>query len=80
MFSVDDAYLTIDKYFFTGIYEASFIKPFVAKDFISNMNESQMSEWRTKYGKSVSESLREFALEYVGKPIDYMLRYGCSKT
>ena len=78
--SVVDVYLTIAKYFSTGIYEASFIKPFVAKTFISNMNDDQLSEWRRKYGKSASESLREFALEYVGKPIDYMLRYGCSKT
>jgi len=56
----------------TGIYEASFIKPFLAKDFISNMKDD---EWRGKFGKSASESLREFALEYVGKPIDYMLRF-----
>lgn len=59
----------------TGIYEASFIKPFLAKDFISNMNDDQLSKWQGKYGKSASESLREFALEYVGKAIDHMLRF-----
>lgn len=66
--------------FFTGIYEASFIKPFLTKGFISNMKDDQLSEWREKSGKSASESLREFALEYVGKPIDNMLRCGSFDT
>lgn len=44
------------------------------------MKDDQLSEWRGKFGKSASESLREFALEYVGKPIDYMLRYGSCDT
>ena len=75
VFSVIDIYETKTLYFLTGIYEASFIKSFLAKDFISNMKDDQLSEWQGKYGKSASESLREFALEYVGKPIDHMLRY-----
>ena len=74
-FSVIDVYVTKTVYFLTGIYEASFIKPFLTKDFISNMKDDQLSEWKGKYGKSASESLREFALEYVGMPIDHMLRY-----
>ena len=72
--------MTLTIYFFAGIYEASFIKPFLAKDFTSDMKADQLSEWRVKYGQSASDSLREFALEYVGKPIDYMLRYGCCET
>jgi len=64
----------------TGIYAASFIKPFLAKDFISNMKDDQLSQWRGKFGKSASRALQEFAVEYVGKPIDYMLRCGCLFT
>lgn len=84
VFSVVAAYRCLRVYnlitFFTGIYETSFIKPFLAKDFLSQMKDEQKSEWSAKFGKSASESLREFALEYVGKPINDMLRYGFFDT
>lgn len=60
-----------------GIYEASFIKPVLAADFIKNMTNDEKQKWKDKHGKSVGDSLREYALEYVGKPIDNMLKYVC---
>ena len=62
-------------YIYTGIYEAKFIEPFVAASFISDMKDDKLKDWQAKYGKSVNASLREFILEYVGKPINDMLRY-----
>lgn len=59
----------------TGIYKASFIKPLLAASFIAGMKGDQLTEWKTKSGKSVNASLHEFALEFIGKPIDRMLRY-----
>ena len=39
------------------------------------MKDDQLRDWEGKHGKSASESLREFVLEFVGKPIASMLRY-----
>ena len=41
------------------------------------MTNDEKQKWKDKHGKSVGDSLREYALEYVGKPIDNMLKYVC---
>ena len=57
---------------FPGIFEESFVKFILDSKFIAALvNDSKESIlWEKKYGKSVNESLREFVLEYIGKPID----------
>lgn len=57
---------------FPGIFEESFVKFILDSKFIATLvNDSKESIlWEKKYGKSVNESLREFVLEYIGKPID----------
>ena len=60
---------------YTGIYQSRLLKPFLESKFLSEMKADQLTEWKAKSGKSVNESLHEFILDHVGKPIDRMLRY-----
>lgn len=59
----------------TGIYQSRLLKPFLESKFLSEMKADQLTEWKAKSGKSVNESLHEFILDHVGKPIDRMLRF-----
>ncbi|EDO28640.1 predicted protein [Nematostella vectensis] len=60
-----------------GVYTENFMGELLDSKFLSSLmnNTDEANKWRTKYGKTASESLREFALEYVGKPIDNLFRY-----
>ncbi|XP_001632923.2 uncharacterized protein LOC5512641 isoform X1 [Nematostella vectensis] len=60
-----------------GVYTENFMGELLDSKFLSSLmnNTDEANKWRAKYGKTASESLREFALEYVGEPIDNLFRY-----
>ena len=60
--------------------KAWFVKPFLDPDFYSNITEETETAWKKDHpGKNVSESIKEYLVEYVGEPLEQMLRYE-SKT
>ncbi|KAJ7372441.1 hypothetical protein OS493_018945 [Desmophyllum pertusum] len=60
-----------------GIFEESFVKRLLQPEFLKNLTENtdESKSWESKYGKSVNESLREFLVDNVGKPIDEFFTY-----
>ncbi|XP_068722705.1 uncharacterized protein [Montipora capricornis] len=67
----------ISAYGAMGIFEEAFVKLILHQNFIATLaNDPKESIlWERKYGKSVNESLREFVLDYIGKPIDDLFTY-----
>lgn len=61
----------------SGIFEESFVKFILDSKFIAALVKDSKESilWEKKYGKPVNESLREFVLEYIGKPIDDLFTY-----
>lgn len=57
-----------------GILNATFMKNILVDGFLSKMKTKEMDLWKMKHGKSVKESLKQFVVEYVGKPIQHALR------
>ena len=44
--------------------------------FLSAMDQFEEENWQNQHGgKSVNDSIREFALEHIGKPMDALFRY-----
>ena len=60
-----------------GILNATFMKNILVDGFLSKMKTKEMDLWKMKHGKSVKESLKQFVVEYVGKPIQHALRWVC---
>ncbi|KAK3707602.1 hypothetical protein QZH41_017865, partial [Actinostola sp. cb2023] len=58
-----------------GVFNESYSKQIMNATFLSRFNLTEIRQWQEKYGKSVNESLQEFVLEYVGKPINNLFRY-----
>ena len=63
--------LFYSSFIFQGIFEESFVESLLDPQFIKNITENteENNSWETKYGKSVNESLREFLVDNLGKPI-----------
>ena len=54
---------------FSGIFEEKYMTALLADKFLEGIynNSKELNDWKTKYGKSVNESFREYVLEYIGK-------------
>ena len=63
--------LFYSSFIFQGIFEESFVKSLLDPQFIKTITENteENNSWEKKYGKSVNESLREFLVDNLGKPI-----------
>ncbi|XP_068740719.1 uncharacterized protein [Montipora capricornis] len=60
----------------TGILEEDFIKKVLNDDYFSNITAEMKTSWKNDHkGKSVKESLEEYLVEYVGKPMTELFRY-----
>ncbi|KAK3740555.1 hypothetical protein QZH41_014957, partial [Actinostola sp. cb2023] len=51
------------------------VKEFLQGDFMSEMKQEAAQQWKKENGKSAKQSLEEFFVEYLGKPVHLMLRY-----
>jgi hypothetical protein len=61
---------------FVGVFNSSFIPDNFFTEFLSSVeNKSEVLEsWHKKYGKSMNDSLKEYMIEYIGKPVAEMFR------
>ncbi|KXJ27498.1 uncharacterized protein LOC110235879 [Exaiptasia diaphana] len=61
-----------------GIFDEVYVKDVLDPKFLLKLQDDvrQLLLWRQKYAeKKLQDSLREYLLEYLGKPIDRMLKY-----
>lgn len=65
-----------------GVFKENFLKDILSSRFLSNFtqNTEEINKWQSNYGKSANASLREFILEYVGKPIANLFRLVTTKS
>lgn len=50
------------------------MKPIFSEQFVSDLKPSHLDEWKKDNGKTVNESIREYAEEYIGRPIHDVIR------
>ena len=60
--------------YFTGVLEESYVREVLDGDYFSNITEEMNTTWKKDRGKSVKESLNEYLVENVGKPMSQLLR------
>lgn len=63
-------------YFFSpvGIWKEWFVEPLLDSGFYSNITKGVDSDWEKEHGMNVSDSVKEYLLTYVGKPLHQLIR------
>ncbi|XP_068740560.1 uncharacterized protein [Montipora capricornis] len=60
----------------TGIYNETFMKPIFDESFLGSLKPEHLKQWQDDNGgKTVHDSLREYSLEYIGRPIYKVIRF-----
>ena len=59
---------------FSGIFDESYMKPIFSSEFLAALKPSDLNKWENENGKTVNESIREYAVEFIGKPIQDVIR------
>ena len=58
-----------------GVLEERYVKGVLNDDYFSSITEEMDTTWKAGHeGKSVKESLDDYLVEYMGKPITQLLR------
>ncbi|XP_048584057.1 uncharacterized protein LOC5511190 [Nematostella vectensis] len=69
-------FLNTSRYNETGVLLEWFAKPVVSPSYYSNITKRMNEEWkRAHMGMNVSESVKQYFVDYIGKPIVSLLRY-----
>ena len=59
---------------FTGVLEERYVREVLNGNYFSDITEEMNTTWKKDHGKSVKESLNEYLVENVGKPMSELLR------
>lgn len=59
---------------FEGILQERFVQQLLWPAYYANLDKEAKDEWLKTYGKTVSESIKEFLVEYLGKSLEKLLR------
>lgn len=58
-----------------GIWKEWFVEPMLHPDYYSNISKEANDEWKKEEGMNVNESVKNYLLEYLGKPLHQLIRY-----
>ena len=62
-------------FLFSGIFDEDYMRPILDEKFLALLQPDDLTKWKNDNGgKTVNESIREHALEYIGKPIQKVIR------
>ena len=62
-------------FLFSGIFDEDYMRPILDESFLALLQSDDLTKWKNDNGgKTVNESIREHALEYIGKPIQKVIR------
>ena len=61
-------------FLFSGIFDEDYMRPILDESFLALLQPDDLIKWKDDKGKTVNESIREHALEYIGKPIQKVIR------
>ena len=59
---------------FSGIYDEKYMEPIFSAKFLAGLKSKDLDQWKNEKGKTVNESIREYAVKYIGKPIHDVIR------
>ncbi|XP_020631918.1 uncharacterized protein LOC110068847 [Orbicella faveolata] len=69
------SYLQISLQGEQGIYDEKYMKPIFSGKFLAGLKSNDLKKWKDENRKTVNESIREYAVKYIGKPIHDVIRY-----
>lgn len=59
-----------------GIFDEDYMRPILDESFLALLQPDDLTKWKNDNGgKTLNESIREHALEYIGKPIQKVIRF-----
>ena len=50
------------------------MKPIFSAKFLAGLKSNDLDKWKSENGKTVNESIREYAVKFIGKPIHDVIR------
>lgn len=59
---------------FSGIYDEKYMKPIFSGKFLAGLKSNDLKKWKDENRKTVNESIREYAVKYIGRPIHDVIR------
>ena len=61
--------------FSAGIWKEWFVQPLLDPRFYRNISKKVDDAWIVDHGKNVSDTVKDYLLEYLGRPFHQLLRY-----
>ena len=59
---------------FPGVHDEWYVKNFKQPDFYAKISDDVNKDYKKNYGMNVSEYIDSKLLEYIGKPVDRMIK------
>jgi len=50
------------------------MKPIFSAKFLADLKSNDLEKWKNENGRSVNESIQEYAVTYIGKPVHNVIR------
>lgn len=73
--SIKRKYLNVSLYNETGIWKEWFVEPILDPEYYSNITKKVDDAWKKKHGMNVSDTVKDYLLTYLGKPLHQLLRF-----
>ena len=58
-----------------GIWKEWFVEPMLHPEYYSNITKEVNEAWKKEHGMNVNESVKNYLLDYLGKPLHQLIRY-----
>jgi len=59
----------------TGVLDEDYVKVALNDDYYSDITDDMKNQWKDQTGKTVKQSMSDYLVEYMGKPMNQLLRY-----
>ena len=57
-----------------GVLEEDYVEASLKDEYYSDLTDDMKNQWKADKGKTVKESLSDYLVEYMGKPMNQLLR------
>ena len=57
-----------------GVLEEDYVEASLKDEYYSDLTDDMKNQWKADNGKTVKESLSDYLVEYMGKPMNQLLR------
>lgn len=60
--------------------DEDYVKVALNDDYYSDITDDMKNQWKDQTGKTVKQSMTDYLVEYMGKPMNQLLRYTLFST